>query len=120
MLQFICLSPPTIDPAAVSGNQPNQACVRSGHQLRRTVAVSLVLIVFAMPARSNADDLDPRLTQAKATIDQALAGSSLPGLVIGITDRHALRTVIVHGYSDLKSRTPLTASSRFEIGRAHV
>ncbi|MGH8138878.1 MAG: serine hydrolase domain-containing protein [Steroidobacteraceae bacterium] len=73
-------------------------------------------MTLALPAWSSTDNLDARLTRAKAAIDQALAGSSMPGLVIGITDRHELRTVIVHGYSDLKARTPLTPSSRFAIG----
>lgn len=40
----------------------------------------------------------------------------MPGLVIGITDRRQLRTVIVHGYADLKAHRPLTADSRFAIG----
>lgn len=40
----------------------------------------------------------------------------MPGLVIGVTDRHALRMVVVHGYADLKAHVPLTADSRFAIG----
>jgi CubicO group peptidase (beta-lactamase class C family) len=61
-------------------------------------------------------DVDTRLEQARQAIEAHLQGSQRPGLVIGITDRQRLREVVVHGYADVKARTPLTAQSRFAIG----
>jgi D-alanyl-D-alanine carboxypeptidase len=78
--------------------------------------VTMALCLLALPGRGAADDVNAKLTEAAAAIDQALEHSSMPGLVVGITDRHALRKVIVHGYADLKTRKPLTADSRFAIG----
>jgi D-alanyl-D-alanine carboxypeptidase len=77
---------------------------------------AMALCLPALPARGATDDMNARLTQAAAVIDQALEHSSMPGLLVGITDRHQLRKVIVHGYADLKTRKPLTADSRFAIG----
>jgi D-alanyl-D-alanine carboxypeptidase len=45
-----------------------------------------------------------------------VASVPTPGIVIGITDRKGLQTVIVHGYADLKKRAPLTRDSLFPIG----
>ena len=81
-----------------------------------TGLATLALCWSALPGRVAADEVNARLTEAAATIEQALKHSSMPGLVIGITDRHELRKVIVHGYADLKARKPLTADSRFAIG----
>jgi D-alanyl-D-alanine carboxypeptidase len=61
-------------------------------------------------------DVDARLEQVRAMIEARLAESSRPGVVIGITDGERLRQVVVHGYADLKSRTPLNRDSRFAIG----
>lgn len=77
---------------------------------------TLALCLLALPGKGATDDLDSRLTRLGVAIDGAQEHSSMPGLVVGITDRHALRKVIVHGYADLKSRKPLTAESRFAIG----
>ena len=85
-------------------------------RLCKSFAAAMALGVLALPARAAAADVDAKLTEAATAIDQALSHSSVPGLVIGITDRHGLRKVIVHGYGDLKTRKPLTAESRFAIG----
>jgi D-alanyl-D-alanine carboxypeptidase len=77
---------------------------------------TVALCVLVSPGRAATADVDAKLTEAATAIDQALSHSSMPGLVIGITDRHGLRKVIVHGYADLKMRKPLTAESRFAIG----
>ena len=61
-------------------------------------------------------DLDLRLSQVVSIINHALPSSPMPGLVIGITDRHALRKVIAYGFADLKTRAPVTPDSRFAIG----
>ena len=81
-----------------------------------TFLAAMALCLLALPGRGATDDVNGRLTQAAAAIDQALEHSSMPGLVVGITDRHQLRKVIVHGYADLKTLKPLTADSRFAIG----
>jgi CubicO group peptidase (beta-lactamase class C family) len=73
-------------------------------------------MALALPAQSANRDLEARLTRAKAAIEKALTTSTMPGLVIGVTDRHTLRMVIVHGYADIKAHVPLTANSRFAIG----
>jgi D-alanyl-D-alanine carboxypeptidase len=82
----------------------------------RTFLTAAALCLLTSPGRGATDDVNARLAQAAAAIDQALEHSSMPGLVVGITDRHQLRKVIVHGYADLKTRKPLTADSRFAIG----
>jgi D-alanyl-D-alanine carboxypeptidase len=76
----------------------------------------LALIVFALPAQSADSASNARLAQAKAAIAEELATSAIPGLVIGVTDRHQVRMVIVHGDADLKAHVPLTANSRLAIG----
>lgn len=77
---------------------------------------AMALCLLALSDRGAADDVNANLTRAAAAIEEALAHSSMPGLVVGITDRHELRKVIVHGYADLKTHQPLTADSRFAIG----
>lgn len=84
------------------------------HKLRLLVAVAgAVLPAYAWAV---AADVDGRLTEAATAIEQVLNQSPLPGIVIGVTDRKALRKVIVHGYADLKTHQPMTADSRFAIG----
>lgn len=61
-------------------------------------------------------EVDARLSRVYAAIEAALATSSMPGLVVGVTDRQQLRKVLVHGYADLKAHTPLTSESRLAIG----
>ncbi len=70
----------------------------------------------AAAAAAAAADLDVRLAQAANAIDRVLTAADIPGMVIGITDRERLRKTIVFGYADVKTRTPLTAQSRFAIG----
>ena len=78
----------------------------------RIAFLALALIL----GRTAAADVDARLEEARKAIESHLAASRQPGVVIGITDRHRLREVVVHGYADLKTRTPLSADSRFAIG----
>ena len=78
----------------------------------RIVWVALGLLVAA----ATHADVNGRLEVARKAIDAHLAQSDRPGIVIGITDRQKLREVVVHGFADLKTRTPLTADSRFAIG----
>src|SRR6202042_1462094 len=60
-------------------------------------------------------DLDARLSQVASIINHALPSSPMPGLVIGITDRHTLRKVIAYGFANLKTRAPGTPDSPFAI-----
>jgi D-alanyl-D-alanine carboxypeptidase len=59
---------------------------------------------------------DVDLSAAVQAIEQRLAVCTVPGLAVGITDRQSVRSVIFHGFADLKRRTPLTIESRFAIG----
>lgn len=65
-------------------------------------------------ARSHVDDA--KLGAAAGAIQRALASSSAPGVVVGITDRAETKKIIVSGYADLKAHTPLTSDSHFAIG----
>ncbi|MBS0613975.1 MAG: beta-lactamase family protein [Proteobacteria bacterium] len=77
----------------------------------------VILTVLALALTTTAlADVDARLAETGKAIEVALAASPAPGLVIGITDREKLRKVIVHGYADLKTRTPMRADSRLAIG----
>jgi D-alanyl-D-alanine carboxypeptidase len=104
----------------VTTNEAARACrsrkqVDRSRLLCRAVAVAAA-VMLSSPANSKPADLDARLSQTYAAIDSALATSSMPGLVVGVTDRNQRRKIIVHGYSDMKARMPLTAESRFAIG----
>ena len=59
---------------------------------------------------------DTQLSAAAEMIQRALAGSDIPGLVIGITDHAQQRCTIVHGYEDLRSRKPMSPDSWLAIG----
>jgi D-alanyl-D-alanine carboxypeptidase len=76
----------------------------------------LLAALVAGAAGATPDDGARRLDEAWIAIDKAIALSSAPGLVVGITDRSMLRKVAIHGYADLKTRRPLTADSLFAIG----
>ncbi len=94
---------------------------RTHHSIaRRRVWGAAVLLILTMPAGAQPpqeqQQVQARLSKAYAAIDQAVAASRAPGMVVGITDRRELQKVIVHGYSDLKSRVPLKPDSRFAIG----
>jgi CubicO group peptidase (beta-lactamase class C family) len=88
--------------------------MESGSWLR--VLASAAAFMFVSPLFAKPADLDARLSEAFVAIDRAVAASSAPGLVVGITDRTHLRKIIVHGYADVKARKPLTADSRFALG----
>lgn len=74
---------------------------------------ALLALALAAPALAG---VDTRLDEAGRTIEAALAASPRPGLIIAVTDRDRLRKLMVHGYADLKARTPLKADSRLAIG----
>lgn len=91
----------------------------------RTVCIAAVLLSSAVSVMGNiaqgADrssrETDQRIEKALQQIRSLAATSdSGPGIAIGITDRERLRGVVVHGYSDLKARTPVTADTKFAIG----
>jgi D-alanyl-D-alanine carboxypeptidase len=76
----------------------------------------VLLNLLLAPARAPAADAPVDLSSAGKVIERALATSSMPGLVVAITDRQQVRKVVVHGYADVKTRQPLVATSRFGIG----
>jgi D-alanyl-D-alanine carboxypeptidase len=57
-----------------------------------------------------------RLDRAFAAIDRALAASTNPGMVIGITDRNQTLKIGAYGYADMKAKKPVTPDTLFEIG----
>jgi CubicO group peptidase (beta-lactamase class C family) len=73
-------------------------------------------LFFVVPVRAAQYDPNARLSEAFTAIDEAVAASSVPGMVVGITDRKETQKVIVHGFSDLKRKTALTPDSLFAIG----
>ena len=91
------------------GNRKMRAALRAG--------CGILASLCAMAAgEADSGAADGRLAASFRSIDQAVASVPTPGIVIGITDRNRLQTVIVHGYADLKKRTPLTRDSLFPIG----
>lgn len=76
-------------------------------------AIGLAILPRAFAQR---DETASRLSQAIDAIDRAMAASTRPATVIGITDRTRTLNVFAHGYTDLKARTPITADSLFGIG----
>jgi D-alanyl-D-alanine carboxypeptidase len=76
-----------------------------------------LLGLVAQQAHAEGSDVDAKLTQTASAIEQALSHSdTMPGLVIGITDKHALVKVITYGYADIKTHAPVTPETRFAIG----
>ncbi|KQU83872.1 hypothetical protein ASD00_33760 [Ensifer sp. Root31] len=67
---------------------------------------------------AKADHMPPQeaLLEAAEAIKHALRTSSVPGMVIGVSDHKQLRSVIVHGYADLKTKTPVSQDTTFAIG----
>jgi D-alanyl-D-alanine carboxypeptidase len=87
--------------------------MRAALRMSCAILASLCTAAVALAGTAAADG---RLGATFRSIDQAVASVPTPGIVIGITDRKQLQTVIVHGYADLKKRTPLTRDSPFPIG----
>ncbi len=80
----------------------------------RVTAVALTAVLSATADAQSAHR--PSLDSAIPAIEQGLASSTDPGVVIAITDRVKTQKVMVHGFEDLKRGTPLTAVSRFAVG----
>src|SRR5262245_41284707 len=77
--------------------------------------LSVLLLALAGLAGAQTD-LDARLERAFAQIDPLLQASPLPGFVIGITDRDHTLKIFTHGFTDIKTKAPVTADSLFAIG----
>jgi CubicO group peptidase (beta-lactamase class C family) len=56
------------------------------------------------------------LARAFEAIDRAAKASTVPGMVIGITDRSRTLKIGAYGFADLKSKSRVTAETPFEIG----
>ena len=88
------------------------------HQSRR-IALKTTALIFVLElaiVRGQQDDVSVRLSRTFEAIDRAAAASTMPGMVIGITDRNHTLKVIAHGFADLKTKTPVTPETLFEIG----
>lgn len=91
---------------------------------RQTVAVLLGVAALIAGFAAHAGTRTAAEAQAEERVQQALerieqlvaAADSGPGMAIGLTDRERLRGVVLHGYADLKAKTPVTADTRFAIG----
>ncbi|HKC70817.1 MAG TPA: serine hydrolase domain-containing protein, partial [Terriglobales bacterium] len=62
----------------------------------------------------------PKLDAAYKLIDTYVArqmkAQQIPGLALALTDRKGLLRVTTYGYSNVETKTPVTADSLFEIG----
>src|SRR5438552_12680049 len=77
-------------------------------------ALAILLLSFA-PAFAQSETA-ARLARAFEAIDRAAAGSTSPGMVIGITDRNRTLKIGAYGYANLRSKTRITPETLFEIG----
>lgn len=77
---------------------------------------AVLCAVFSTSATAAQQQNNEKLDEAVDLIRQALSSSSVPGMVIGISDRDRLHRVIVHGYADLKTKRPVTEETGFAIG----
>src|SRR5262245_11539001 len=76
-----------------------------------------VLAFFLVPLHARAQsDLDARLGKAFRAVKPVLAGLNVPGFVVGVTDRGKTLAVFTHGYADVRSKTPVTSQTLFELG----
>jgi len=80
------------------------------------VAAALLPLQDARAADQGSPLTTVQLAAVVAAIDRAAAALHRPGLIIGITDREKTQALIVHGYSDIKAKTPLTVDSRVALG----
>lgn len=76
----------------------------------------LAFISVLPSAIARQEESTARFSKAFEAIDRAAAASPSPGFVIAITGRNRTLKVVAHGYADLKTKTPLTPESLFEIG----
>lgn len=82
----------------------------------RSPRVMLAMLMGCFAATGQSDTLAARLDRAYAEIDRVVQASSVPGMVVGVTDRNGTLKIFMHGYADVKTKTPITADSLFEIG----
>ncbi len=82
----------------------------------RLPRVIFVLLLACIAASGQSDTLAARLDRAYAEIGKVVQASSVPGMVIGITDRNGTLKIFTHGYADVKTKAPITGDSLFEIG----
>jgi CubicO group peptidase (beta-lactamase class C family) len=75
-----------------------------------------LLVLLAGSVAAQQTDTAARLDRAFTAIDRALAASTNPGMVIGITDRDRTLKIGAYGYADIQARKPVTADTLFEIG----
>ena len=77
--------------------------------------LSLALLLWFAQACAQSET-PARLARAFDAIDRAAGASSVPGMVIGITDRNHTLKIGAYGYANLKSKTRVSPETLFEIG----
>jgi D-alanyl-D-alanine carboxypeptidase len=82
----------------------------------RLPRVIFVLLLACIAASGQSDTLAARLDRAYVEIGKVVQTSSVPGMVVGITDRNGTLKIFTHGYADVKTKAPITGDSLFEIG----
>jgi D-alanyl-D-alanine carboxypeptidase len=81
-----------------------------------TFACCVTAVALMAAAQATAAHRPVNLDAAIRAIEQTLASSTDPGVVVAITDRIHTQKIMVHGFADLKRGIPLTAASRFAVG----
>jgi D-alanyl-D-alanine carboxypeptidase len=78
--------------------------------------LSVAFLVVALAPGFGQNDTSARLARAFEAIDRAAKTSTVPGMVIGVTDRNRTLKIGAYGYADLKLKSRVTAETPFEIG----
>jgi CubicO group peptidase (beta-lactamase class C family) len=76
----------------------------------------VALLVIAVAPAFGQSDTTARVARAFEAIDRVAKASTVPGMVIGITDRTRTLNIGAYGYADLKSKSRVTPDTLFEIG----
>ena len=109
------MAPPRIEAKPYSGHRRAWRGWSAALSARSLALVCALMLAQGARAEETSE-LATRLTNTFAAIEHALAASPRPGMIVGITDRAKTQAVLVHGYSDLNARKPLTPDSRFALG----
>ena len=89
----------------------------------RTLCLPILLaaiLTVAAPAQAPNASRAARLNEAYQRLDAYIAREmrtqGIPGLSLALTDRNGLLRASTYGYADTKLKTPVTATTEFEIG----
>ncbi len=86
----------------------------------RALLSSVVLVLLLTAGSAAAQEEGVRLQRAYERVDEFVAWhmreAATPGLALALTSREELLRVATYGFADLKTRTPVTPETLFEIG----